>query len=107
MPREVEAVYVVSSGSIDTTNEIVRSYCEKNSKIKLLTEYERRGKASAMNRLLELGEEYDVVISMGGDNVLSKGALDELLKRFAADDIGMCYHRTFGTSLKYTSAGVL
>ena len=50
----IEDIFVVSSACTDDTDDIVRKYCEKNPKIKLITEPERRGKSSAINRFIEV-----------------------------------------------------
>jgi cellulose synthase/poly-beta-1,6-N-acetylglucosamine synthase-like glycosyltransferase len=79
VPKEVEAVCVVSSGSTDRTDEIVVSHQEKDSKIRLITEPVRGGKASAVNVLLNVAEKYDVVILLGADNLPKRGSMKRLI----------------------------
>lgn len=80
-------IYVISSGSKDRTDEIVSSYSHKYPKIKLITEGERKGKVSALNKLLTILEEkYEVLIYMGADNIPEKRAISKLLNYLRNDD---------------------
>ncbi|MCW4003115.1 MAG: glycosyltransferase [Candidatus Bathyarchaeota archaeon] len=76
---EIESICIISSGSIDKTNEIIEHYAQKDARIQLITEKERNGKASALNLLLEQSEKYDYMIYTGGDNLPCSGALERLL----------------------------
>ena len=58
---EIETICIVSSGSTDKTNEIVRSYSQNDARIQLIIEPERNGKSSALNILLAESENYDFV----------------------------------------------
>ena len=49
----LDRVYVVSSGSTDRSDEIVREGAARWPRVVLLVERERRGKASAINVFLE------------------------------------------------------
>ncbi|MCD6101917.1 MAG: glycosyltransferase, partial [Candidatus Cloacimonetes bacterium] len=48
----IEEVIVVSSNSTDRTDDIVREFARKNSKIRLIVQPERKGKSSAINLFL-------------------------------------------------------
>jgi cellulose synthase/poly-beta-1,6-N-acetylglucosamine synthase-like glycosyltransferase len=86
-PPEIETICVVSSGSTDATDEIVRSYSEKDPRIWLITEKERNGKSSALNILLTESENYDYMIYTGGDNIPCRNALVRMLEILEADDV--------------------
>jgi biofilm PGA synthesis N-glycosyltransferase PgaC len=78
-PPAIETICVVSSGSTDKTDEIVRSFSERDARVQLITETERNGKASALNILLAESENYDFMIYLGGDNIPCQEALAHLL----------------------------
>ena len=86
-PPEIETICVVSSGSTDKTNEIVRSFSQTDERIQLITEPERNGKSSALNILLSESENYDFMVYMGGDNIPCREALVRLLNMLKAEDV--------------------
>ena len=86
-PPEIETICIVSSGSTDKTNEIVRSYSQNDARIKLIIEPERNGKSSALNILLAESENYDFVVYTGGDNIPCQEALVRLLNMLKAEDV--------------------
>jgi cellulose synthase/poly-beta-1,6-N-acetylglucosamine synthase-like glycosyltransferase len=85
-PAEIETIIVVSSGSTDKTDEIVREYSRRDARIQLITEQERNGKASALNILLAESEEYDFMIYMGGDNIPCRDAVVHLMETMKDED---------------------
>ncbi len=81
-------VVVVSSGSTDRTNEIVRQWSERDPRIRLVRQDERRGKASAIN--LYLGQaKGDVFILESGDTLPAPDCVERLLAPFADPTVGM------------------
>jgi len=50
--HHLDEIIIVSSGSIDKTDEIVKEFAQKDKRIKLIIEPERKGKYSAVNLLL-------------------------------------------------------
>ena len=84
---EIETICIVSSGSTDKTDEIVRAYSQYDARIKLIIEQERNGKSSALNILLAESENYDFVVYTGGDNIPCQGALVRLLNMLKAEDM--------------------
>src|SRR5438046_2771909 len=53
-----DQMIVVSSGSTDRTSDIVLRYCESDPRIELFVEQNRKGKPSAINKILaEFGGE--------------------------------------------------
>jgi biofilm PGA synthesis N-glycosyltransferase PgaC len=85
-PPEVETICIVSSGSIDKTNDIIQKYSQIDGRIQLITESERNGKASALNLLLTQSENYDYMIYTGGDNLPCHEALHCLITTLKEDD---------------------
>lgn len=88
--NDVDCIYVVSSGSKDRTNEIVESYAKKFSKIHLIVEEERKGKASALNKLLTLlDNNYEVMVYLGADNLPEKGSMNKLIKCLSEEGVSV------------------
>jgi poly-beta-1,6-N-acetyl-D-glucosamine synthase len=79
---------VVSSGSFDRTNQIVRKLGLKDKRLKFFDEAERHGKSAAINLFLE-HTEADVLVTMSADLKLSPTALEEIVRPFLNPDVGM------------------
>lgn len=84
----ISEIVVVSSGSIDKTNQIVQSFEKKSHKVKLIREKRRRGKASAVNLFLTRAKE-KIVVLMGADLLLQKDTLENLISPFGNSKIGI------------------
>ena len=82
-----DEIIVVSSGSIDNTNKIVRELSKKDKRIKLIIEKERKGKSSAINLAIKKAKS-NIIIATDGDVELSKGAINLLIKHFKDPKIG-------------------
>jgi len=73
-------ILVVSSGSTDRTDEIVRKLASQYSNVTLIVEPKRRGKAHSLVTLLRtLNEQYDVLVYLGADNMPENGAIERLV----------------------------
>jgi len=83
---EIDGIYVVSSGSRDATDKIAMFYSEKDPRVHLITEEERKGKISALNILLAESEKYDVLVYMGADNLPEKGAISTLVNKLKKEE---------------------
>jgi len=83
-------VMVISSGSTDRTDEIVKEFASRHKNVKLVVEAERRGKTSALAILLkELNDSYDALVYMGADNIPEKGAIERLIRKLAmSEEVG-------------------
>ena len=86
--RRISKVIVISSGSTDNTGSIVKLFSKKNSKIILINEKIRKGKAHAVNTFLSHTKE-DIVILMSADIIPQKKTLEYLIKHFVHDDVGI------------------
>lgn len=84
----LKQIVVVSSGSFDATNRIVRDFMRKEKRIILVTELERQGKSSAINLFLKRAKA-EVVVTMSADLKLHKAALDEICEPFFHEGVGM------------------
>lgn len=85
---EIQEVIVISSGSFDKTNSIVRSFMDRDDRFQLVTEYRRRGKSAAINTFLQEAS-CRVVVSVSGDLVLDTHAIEEITIPFMDEAVGM------------------
>lgn len=107
-PHGLERVFVVSSGSTDRSDAIVEEAVASWPGLSLVTEPERRGKASAINRFLEVaGSGPEVLVLMSGDVIPASGALLELTARFRDQQVGMAGGRPTPTAGRGLMAGVV
>ncbi len=77
-------IIVVSSGSTDGTNEIVRKKAEDFSKISLVAEPERAGKSNAQNVILGRARG-DLIVLISADSILRGNALHDLVSAFSGN----------------------
>jgi len=90
LPRwlELEEIVVVASGCTDSTEDVVRNFGERDKRVKLVVEAERRGQTSAINKLIRLARG-DVVVFMCADTLPSRHALHELISpMLSSPDVG-------------------
>ncbi len=84
----IKEIMVVSSGSIDGTNDIVREYQKNDKKIKLIIQEERKGKASAINQFLQLASG-DICVLESADTVAEPDCLEHLIQPFHDARVGI------------------
>ena len=82
-PREKFRVLVITDGSTDGTDQIVRAFPQ----VDLLYEAERLGKAAAINRAMQ-EITTDLVVLTDANTVLNEEALLELVQPFANPSVG-------------------
>ncbi len=75
-------VIVVCSGCTDLTPEVVRQFSEMDSRVKLLIEQERLGKASAINKILEKSKGQFIFL-IPADVIPKASALPLMIKKFS------------------------
>ncbi len=78
---ELEEILVVTSGCTDGTERVVKAWKGLEPRIALFSEAERRGKTSAVNRILECYRG-DILVILNADARLEPCALAELLVPF-------------------------
>lgn len=84
----ISEIIVVSSGSSDRTNDIVKEVAKKDTRIRLLNEQMRKGKSSAVNLFLQKAKK-QIVIIMSADLLLEKGTLEQLVLPLRDKKIGL------------------
>lgn len=84
----IDEIIVISSGSTDLTNHIVREYTKKDNRIKLVAEPCRSGKACAINEFLNIAKG-DIAVIESADTVPQPDTIEELVKPFSSACIGM------------------
>jgi cellulose synthase/poly-beta-1,6-N-acetylglucosamine synthase-like glycosyltransferase len=82
-------IVIVSSGSRDATDAIAQRLARRDSRVRLLPEPRRDGKARAINRYLAHAARADRIALVSADVVLAEGALELLLAPFADPTVGM------------------
>ncbi len=81
-------VVVVASGCTDDTEGIVKRFSNQDSRVQLITQREREGKASAVNLYLK-NVKGDIVVLESADTLPAENAIENLVKPFADERVGM------------------
>ncbi|MBI4845911.1 MAG: glycosyltransferase [Candidatus Omnitrophica bacterium] len=81
-------IIVVSSGSTDATDNIVRSFMQKDKRISLIVQAQRMGKASAINEFLGKAKG-EIIVLESADTLPAKGTLEKLVAVFNDPQVGM------------------
>jgi cellulose synthase/poly-beta-1,6-N-acetylglucosamine synthase-like glycosyltransferase len=81
-------IVVVSSGSTDETELIVSKYTHSDSRIKLLVQKKREGKASAINLYLSVTDA-DICVLESADTIPQNDTIDKLIAPFMDASVGM------------------
>ena len=84
----IKEIIVVSSGSTDKTNDIVKEYSQKYEKVKLSIQLNREGKASAINQFLKLSTT-EIIIMESADTIPAEDCIENIVRPFQDPNIGM------------------
>jgi poly-beta-1,6-N-acetyl-D-glucosamine synthase len=101
---DIKEVLVVSSGSNDKTNNIVRQMAKKSKRLKLLIQFERQGKSSAINLFITKSKT-QILVSVSSDLKLKKDAIEEICLPFLEKNIGMVGAHPVPSNLRYSQIG--
>ena len=85
---DISEIIVVSSGSTDNTNKIIKNFVNKNKKIKLIIQKNREGKASAINKFLKVAKSKILVLE-SGDTIPKNDAIEKLCTPLEDKKIGI------------------
>jgi len=84
----IEEIIVISSGSTDGTDELVWSMGQNDARVRLITQPSRRGKANAINEFLRVASG-DIVVIESADTVTEANTVDEMVRFFLDEQVGM------------------
>jgi cellulose synthase/poly-beta-1,6-N-acetylglucosamine synthase-like glycosyltransferase len=92
-PREKIEILVATDGSIDNTDEIIRSYGQKG--IKLLVNKRNRGKTLALQEAIKKTS-HDIIVFSDANSLYEQDNLNEMIPWFADPTVGvvcgrLCY----------------
>lgn len=88
-PFKLENIVVVASGCTDKTETIVKKFCKKHKKIKLISTPKRLGKANAINLFLRNYNE-DIVVMVSADVLpANETTINTLLQPFLREEVGL------------------
>lgn len=85
---DITEVIVISSGSTDNTNKLVKQIANKDSKVQLISQKKRLGKASAINLFLEFAKE-EIIIVSSADILLNENSVELLVKPLKNIQVGI------------------
>jgi biofilm PGA synthesis N-glycosyltransferase PgaC len=101
LKQETKVVNIVQilvvSYSTDKTNEIVEKYKRKDSRIGLVLQKKREGKASAVHLFLKKAAG-DVLVLESADTLPKKSSIEKLVKPFLDSNVGMTGGRPVPTN---------
>jgi cellulose synthase/poly-beta-1,6-N-acetylglucosamine synthase-like glycosyltransferase len=101
----VSEVIVISSGSTDRTDEIVRGMLAEYPNLRFIPQERREGKNSAINLLLD-SKRTEIVVLLNADNTLyDENTLSNLIRPFSDDKVGIVGGHPVPTNTKDTVAG--
>jgi poly-beta-1,6-N-acetyl-D-glucosamine synthase len=84
----IEELIVVASGCTDDTVPIAESFSRKDSRVRVLRQARREGKASAINLFMKNARS-PILLMIGADVLAKNGAIDALLRHFRDETVGM------------------
>ena len=84
----IDEIFVISSGSTDKTATFANIIAEKNKKITVIDEPERKGKSNAINTFLKTAK-HELAIIVSADVVPAKDTVEKLIIPFKNAKIGM------------------
>lgn len=86
---ELVEIIVVASGCTDQTCEIVKGFSEKDSRVRLISQSRREGKASAVNVFLKEASG-EILVLESADTLPKEDALERLCQPFSDPQVGAC-----------------
>jgi len=81
-------IMVVCSGCTDSTPQIVKDFQSQGTRVKLIIENERKGKAQALNHIFERASASEILILTNADALPESGSLRKLVNALDNKNIG-------------------
>ena len=100
----IKEIVVVASGCTDGTESIVQSQAKADSRIRLLVQPSREGKASAINQFL-LHVREKIVVLCSADLLPAEDAVEQLVAPFHDSEVGMTAARPVPVNAPNTFMG--
>lgn len=85
---EINEVIIVASGCTDSTVSIAENTAKSDSRIRILSEPKREGKAKAINTFLAEAKN-EILIIESADTIPRKDAIEKLVSPFTDETVGM------------------
>lgn len=86
---KITEIIVVSDGSTDKTDEIVRRFMKKSKIVKLITRNKRKGKALAINRFIKTAKS-EILVLESADTLPKRNCIEKLCLLLLNKNIGIC-----------------
>lgn len=93
----LDQIIVVASGCTDGTEDIVREYMKRDNRIELIVQSQRRGKASAVNIIIEQNQS-DVIMLHSTDVLPAEDVVEKLISPFSDPEVGITGGRPVPTN---------
>ncbi len=100
----MQELIVISSGSTDKTNDIVKEFANQDPRIKLIAEKTRRGKSSAVNIFIKKSRSKYLVLT-SADVIPDKKCLHHLLTKLRKRGVGLTAPRILPINSDKTLVG--
>ena len=88
----IKEIIIVSSGSTDNTDRIVKEYAKSYEQIKLVVQKERKGKVHAINDFLKLAKS-EIIVLESADTIPKEDTIERLCLPFQDENIGIVSSR--------------
>ena len=88
----IKEIIVISSGSTDSTDVMVRKVSHKDGRVFLITQKQREGKASAINEFLKKASS-DILVLESADTIPDQEAIEQICLPFHEKSVGIVASR--------------
>lgn len=97
-------IIVVASGCTDGTEKIVKKFMKEDRRVRLITEGTRRGKASAVNLIIQNAQNQIIVLE-SADTIPAKGTVEKLVLALREPEVGLVAARPIPQNTADTLVG--